>query len=161
MKTAWAALLLLAGCDGPSEPSRISPVADDDPKILAAMEKARATFDRFFELKKGPAATAVVKVRFEGGGDVEHMWVDEVRRAGTGFAGVLANTPGKIRGLKAGDPTSFTLDRVSDWMVLEGDLCRGGWTQQVIRARLTGAEARDFDRQFSYRYEEIFPPAGK
>ena len=51
------------------------------------------------------------------------------------ITGECANDPEKIPGLKLGDVRTVTRNDVSDWMIVVGNKCFGGYTIRVLAER--------------------------
>jgi len=93
-------------------------VGASDPKMVAAIKKARATLDDFLQVAANPPPGASgfklkVAVRYPGG--AEHMWVTPFVVTSTGFQGTLSNVPAKVQSMKIGQVFQFTRGEVSDW----------------------------------------------
>src|SRR5262249_47996283 len=80
-----------AGCgNGGGSRDRVIDVSQDDPKMNAAMEKARSTVGTFTAALASPnpgQRSFTVKVPFTDGKNTEHMWLSPVSFDGTKFHG--------------------------------------------------------------------------
>jgi uncharacterized protein YegJ (DUF2314 family) len=127
----------------------ISYVADDDPKMTAAMAEARRTVDRFILSLNNPKpsqSSFSVKLLIEDGDHGEHMWILPVRYEGGKFYGTINNEPDKVTTVKIGDEVSVAKDQVSDWMYIENRKLVGGYTLRVLRNSMPEKEREEFDR---------------
>ena len=129
----------------------------DDPNMLAAYKAARGSVDGLIErLPKLQRAGvyASVKVPVEENGQVEHIWLDDIRFGEGQVHGALGNAPINLPSWSLGDPISVPLQRISDWMVVYKDRLIGGYTLFVTRGRLQGEERESFDRQVGLIFPE-------
>src|SRR6185369_2858313 len=66
----------------------------------------------------------------------------------------LLNSPNEITSVKEGDKITLRKDQIEDWMhVLEGRVY-GGFTIQVLRARMSSAERRSHDEAWGFDFGE-------
>lgn len=68
-------------------------------------------------------------------GELEHIWFSPTRIQGDRITGECANDPVSIPGLKIGDTRTVTREDISDWMILVGNKCFGGYTIRVLAKR--------------------------
>lgn len=136
--------LLLAAC-GRGQAVQID---DDDPEMNAAMAEARATLPQFVAAleSKAEGNQYLLKARFAEGKDAEHLWLSDITHQDGIFAGKLSNAPMVLAKLQAGDAVQVSSQDVSDWMILGNGKYRGGYTQRVMRERLSAAEQAEFDQ---------------
>lgn len=148
--------LALAGCGQKHPADKVTYVADDDPRMNAAMEKARATVKSFITALRSPKAgqsAFSIKMSFTDGGNTEHMWLTPVTFDGTKFTGTVNNEPEKVKSVKMGQKVTVAPDKISDWMYIENRKLVGGETLRVLRAALTPAERADFDKSVPFVVE--------
>ena len=125
---------------------------DADPDMQRAFASARETFRWFWQelawdrrrIVKA-LGFAYVKAAFSDGGEVEHMWLSEVGFDGQYVSGELLNAPLHVDARK-GDPARVLPSLISDWMYGTDEGVFGGYTVQVLRARMGAAERREHDR---------------
>lgn len=116
-------------------------------RFAAAAVKARATLPRFFELAKaGLPGVYLVKMRLEGGGEAEHIWVEVTDMRHGRFRGRLANDP-IVPGYRAGDPVELARDEIEDWMINTGEARYGGYTIRAMLDDMPEAQAEALRRQ--------------
>lgn len=143
------------GC-GRSDRAPVTYVADDDPKMLAAMKKAQESTDEFIAALNSPSANQKmfsVKMPVTDGETTEHMWVMPVRFEGGSFSGKINNQPDKIKGVKLGQTVQVAKDEISDWMYVEGRKLVGGFTLRVLRDQMPESERADFDKSVPFVIE--------
>ncbi len=123
----------------------------------AAIREAQRTLGEFEQRLAAPTpaqSAASLKVRFEEGGHVEHIWLDAVRWLDGEFEGEIGNTPEHIRHLKLGDKVKARAADISDWMVIDGDRLIGGYSVRLLRKRMSKEERTEFDRSVPFRIED-------
>jgi uncharacterized protein YegJ (DUF2314 family) len=134
-----------------------------DPAILAASERARATFkylwrELTWEYRRIIPALelAAVKAAFgdEGGhpDEVEHMWLSEIEFDGDTIQAVLLNRPNHLRSVKAGDRVTLTMNELEDWMYVMRGKVHGGFTIQAMRKQMPLAERRVHDQAWGFDF---------
>lgn len=85
---------------------------------------------------------------------VEHMWLSEIEFDGDVISATLTNSPNEITSVKEGDKITLRKDQIEDWMyVIEGRVY-GGFTIQVLRARMSSAERRGHDGAWGFTFAE-------
>lgn len=102
--------------------------------MTAAIETARRTLPQFWKhWKTMPSDMVSVKVPFPTtDGTVEHIWFQPISVTDTEVTGICGNDPNRIANLKVGDERTFSRSEISDWMILAGDKCYGGYTIRVL-----------------------------
>jgi uncharacterized protein YegJ (DUF2314 family) len=102
---------------------------------------------------------AVAKLKFvgpargRGAGDaVEFMWVDELEFDGLRVEGRLMNTPGALKGLRAGARVALSLDALSDWMLVRDTKAHGAFTVNAMRAGMSRAERCEHDAAWGLEF---------
>ena len=118
----------------------------DDKEMNAAMKKARDTLLTFFNVleKRDKDKRYLLKVRIEEDGEVEHVWLEPVKRQESGIIGMLANKPVSIKKHKVGDVIAPLPDEVSDWAILSKDgTYEGGYTIKLMEKRVKAREQKD------------------
>ena len=131
---AVAICCIFAGCDSESSSDPVVNVEATDEAMNGAVEKAQQTFPQFLKhWKTMPSDSVGVKVGLSTSDDeVEHIWFEPITITDTEVSGICANDPNKIPNLKLGDKRTFGRSEVSDWMILVGDKCYGGYTIRVL-----------------------------
>lgn len=116
-------------------------IADDDPRMKAAVEEARRRWPEFlaaFNSRAGEhfAIKAPVTVEEE----TEFIWIEVERIEGSTIHGHLANDPVALGEMKIGDAVSVSLEKLNDWNYMNGSELKGGFTVQVLREASGGCE---------------------
>ncbi len=132
---------IMGGCNYPSGDTSSTPrvvnVEADDPEMIAAIKTAKETFG-FFEDNWKTMESDGYSVKFAlptFDGELEHIWFSPTRIQGDNITGECANDPSKIPGLKIGDIRTVTRDDLSDWIIVVGNQCFGGYTIRVLANR--------------------------
>ncbi|MEM7313925.1 MAG: DUF2314 domain-containing protein [Planctomycetota bacterium] len=138
------------GCDSSSSSlpssSNLAHVEDDNDDMEAAIKKATVTFG-YFEANWEKASSAGVKIGMDTTDDsVEHIWFSPTKIEGNKITARCMNEPVNIPNLKIGDERTVDKSRVSDWMILEGRKCFGGYTIRVL-SKLEPENAPPFEFQ--------------
>ncbi len=126
-------LLFLCSCLGQSQP----PVIDVDAANVAmnnAVQAAKDSLDQFFEHYQSlPDAQYSLKFALTtSSGGEEHIWFNPIAVNGAEIEAACANEPRNIPDLKVGDVRKLKRSDVSDWMILSGGKCYGGYTIRVL-----------------------------
>ena len=160
------ALSLSTGCD--NQPPRsgelveregepaITYVKSDDPKMVAAIDKARGSFDQFqtaFEKQQPGQDFFSVKLLVEDGEHQEHVWTTPVRIEAGKYYGPLDNEPYQIKKYALGDEINIPVDQISDWMYVDDGKLVGGYTLRVVRDSLTEEQRKEFDTTIPFKIE--------
>lgn len=127
----------------------------DDPLMLAAMERAQATLDRFRALHARWPEDAFVKLRFvSSSGEVEHLAAHVEAWEGERLSVLLVTPPvtheGRVERLREIGP-----DEIEDWQVTAADgTIHGGFTQRAMFeiARREDVELPDELRRLEAHY---------
>lgn len=143
-------VLPLLGCDSAAttsssddpfasaEDSHNPPVIDipeGDKAMAAAIEKARATVDKFIAALKTPSETQdsfAVKLEVTDGETSEFMWLNAVAYRDGTFTGTLNNEPRDLTTVSLGDELSVPKTDIADWMYLDEGRIAGGYSIRVL-----------------------------
>jgi uncharacterized protein YegJ (DUF2314 family) len=153
---AGVVILLRFGYSRTKSPDRVIQVSEHDPKMNAAIEKARASVDTFIAALKAPKPGQTgfnVKKKFEDGRQVEHIWLDQVTYDGTNFEGIIANDPEMAKNVKVGQKATVAPAEVSDWMYIDHGKLVGGETVRVLLEGLSPAERDKFKKSVDFSVE--------
>ena len=83
-----------------------------------------------------------MKVRFNVGAGVEHIWVSDVRQLSDGdYSGRFANEPSDLPGKNVGDQVKFKQIDISDWMFMRNEKVVGGETIKALLKSMPKEEA--------------------
>jgi uncharacterized protein YegJ (DUF2314 family) len=143
--------LTLAGCN--KHRDKVTIVPDDDPRMNAAIDKARANVQNFIASLKSPKrgqSGFAIKVPFSDGANTEHFWLTPVTFDGASFTGTVDNEPELVNNVKMGQTVTVTPDKISDWMYVENHKLVGGETLRVLRDAMPADERADFDKSVPF-----------
>jgi uncharacterized protein YegJ (DUF2314 family) len=135
----------------------------DDPEIKLAVERAQSSFkylwrELTWEYRRIVPALelSAVKAAFKDPGgeleSVEHMWLSSLEFDGETIGATLLNSPNRLTSVKAGDSIALRKEQIEDWMYVQGGRVYGGFTIQVLRARMSPAERRGHDEAWGYDF---------
>jgi len=110
-------------------------VADDDPLMLAAVEKARQGWSKFanaFEASAGENFSVKAPISREG--NTEFIWIAVTSLEGERIYGTLGNDPANLGTLKFGSKVSVSVEELNDWCYMDpqGKL-NGGFTIEAVQ----------------------------
>ena len=134
------------------------PIANDDPLMLNALERARETWKDFLEIYPQHRQDSIVKFKMQNtDGEYENLWGDLLDLHGEN-ASVYLRTP-PVGEMDIDDRNlTVPIENIVDWQIefTDGSL-RGGFTQQAafkIYAREEGHMPPQFQEQLA-RYHEL------
>jgi uncharacterized protein YegJ (DUF2314 family) len=148
--------LVLAGCGTKQLADKVTYLPDDDPRMNAAIVKARATVSGFITALKSPQpnqSAFSIKMMFTDGSQAEHMWLSSVSYDGANFKGTVDNEPDSVKTVKLGQTVTVSPAEISDWMYVENGKLVGGQTLRVLRDVSTPAERAEFDKNVPFIVE--------
>jgi uncharacterized protein YegJ (DUF2314 family) len=137
-------LLLLTGCN-PSNPEGtvverenqpdVVMVKKENPKMEAAMEKARQEAPKFLSVLQHPTESQknfIIKLPVTDGKKTEHMWAAGVTYDGKELEGRLVDDAYEVPGYKTGQKVRIAPEKLSDWAYQDNGKTMGGYTNAVI-----------------------------
>lgn len=140
-------------------------VDPEDADMNAAMQQARDSFGQFwaevsadYERVIPALSNSMVKAYFaekpkmEGG---EHLWITGVNYDGSKISGTVASAPLDLSTPKLGDQVTFTIERLSDWLIVDDGKAKGAYTVQILRAKMTKAERTQHDAGYPFTFAPI------
>ncbi len=101
-------------------PAPMVGISDDDPAMVAAVQKARGEWPRFvaaFESSEG--SDFAVKAPVTRGDVTEYIWIAVTALEGDRIYGTLANEPAQLGSLKLGSKVAVQLSKLNDWCYLD------------------------------------------
>lgn len=108
----------------------------DDPLLIEAVSKARATVDRFLTLARQPHDGALVKLHFVSSTDqVEHLWAEVLSVLSDTELEVRLVTPPVTHKGRLDRLYTCTIEDIEDWHVRDtAGRLHGGFTQRAMFA---------------------------
>jgi uncharacterized protein YegJ (DUF2314 family) len=149
-------VVLVIGCGKGWPRDKVTMVADDDPRMNAAILEAKKTVKTFIAALQHPRAGQhdfTVKKPFKDGKRTEHMWLAPVRFDGKNFRGTVNNDPDAVSNVKIGDQATVDPESISDWMFVDNGKLVGGYTLRVLRDAMPAAEREEFDKSVPFKIE--------
>lgn len=133
-------------------------VEQGDRQMEVAISKAQSSlpkFDSALYINNPDYNSFALKVRFAYGTDNgEHIWLTDITKNKGEYVGVVNNEPEYVSNLKLYDTIRINKKDISDWMYLDKDILRGGFTIKLLRDRMTKRERAEFDSSRFYKMEE-------
>jgi uncharacterized protein YegJ (DUF2314 family) len=132
-------------------------VPNDHAAMHHAVIEARKTVGKFIAALKHPGPGQQdfeVKKPLIEGGQVEHIWLSDVRFVGNRFVGRIDNQPRKIPRLKVGQQVSVNPNEISDWLYLDNGKLVGGYTVRAHYNELSPQQKQKFDREADFQIEK-------
>lgn len=132
-------------------------VLGTDAEINKSIKTANKTLDKFNEaLKSGNPDFEyfALKTRFNTPNGGEHIWVSNIILKDSKYFGVIDNLPESTTDVKLGDTIQIKNDNISDWMYIDNQKLRGGYTLRVLRNRMSETERKQFDADSGLIIEE-------
>ena len=88
-----------------------------------------------------------LKTRFNTSSGGEHIWVSNITFKENKYFGVVDNLPESTTDVKLGDTIRINDNNISDWLYIDNQKLRGGYTVKVLRNRMTEQERKQFDEE--------------
>jgi uncharacterized protein YegJ (DUF2314 family) len=132
---------------------RLVYMADAEPAMRAAFDKAYASLDDFIAKARqaaGGAGTFAVKVGIRDGRDTEYMWLNELHFSGDRLSGRINNQPRMVGSVEYGQTYDFSREQVVDWTYRDEKSGRmmGNFTACALLTKEPAARADAFKRQY-------------
>jgi uncharacterized protein YegJ (DUF2314 family) len=112
-------------------------------KFNEALQSGNPDF-HFFSLKK----------QFKTLNQTEHIWITEVFLQENKYFGKVGNLPQFTNDVNMDDTIQVEMDSISDWMYVDKQILRGGYTIRILRERMTTSERSRFDSQNGITLED-------
>lgn len=125
-------------------------VTDNDAEMNDAIKTANQTLDKFnTALISGNKDFKyfALKTRFKTPNGGEHIWVSNITHKDKKYFGIVDNLPESTTDVQIGDTIQIVNDNISDWMYVDNQKLRGGFTIRLLRKRMTEPERKQFDTE--------------
>lgn len=143
------------GLDSTTDTYTVTP---EDTTINKAIDKAKNTLADFNKAlqSKNPSYSefAVKKKYLTNNGYAEHMWIAGITIENGDYKGFLNNDPEQNIGVKLGDKVTVKKSEITDWMYLDNDVLKGGYTIRAIRNKLSKEERKKMDADLGFKIED-------
>ncbi len=154
-KTALVLLIVFASCNNiqkgkierENEPD-IYQVESSNSEMNKAVENAKLNIEKFdLALKSNNPnfLNFAIKKPYKTDVGHEHIWIIDVTLQGDKYLGVINNTPEYTNEIKLGDTVLVAKNEISDWMYIEDNKLRGGYTIRTLRKNLSDSEKIEYD----------------
>lgn len=125
-------------------------VPNNDDEMNDAILKANQTLNNFnLALNSGNTDFNyfALKTRFNTSTGGEHIWITDITFKDNKYFGVIDNLPEYTTEVKIGDTIEIENNNISDWMYIDNQKLRGGYTIRLLRNRMTEQERKQFDTE--------------
>ena len=133
-------------------------VTAEDDSMNAAIFRAKITlgiFDKALEPNDTSLSDFAVKKKYPTADDGgEHMWVAVIKTVDGNYKGIVNNDAEKTTEVAYGDTVTVRKKEITDWMYLDHNVLRGGYTIRAIRNKLTKEEQIKMDRDLGFKIED-------
>jgi uncharacterized protein YegJ (DUF2314 family) len=162
-----ALILTVVGCDMPdpqdaakdstaaaaagNRPAPVVYAPQSDSLMNAAVLRAKAELGFFESIAKSPLPTQTglgVKVAIPHAGGEEHLWLGSPIFEADSVVGRVEDEPLYVKTLKRGELVRVDKDAVTDWMYLDSNRLRGGYTIRVAIERLPEDQKQEQRKAF-------------
>ena len=119
-------------------------VGRDDPEMVAAIKKARASLPAFWQRFSNPGANEesfLIKVMISDAFGVEHFWCGRLKKEGDEIECTIANEPHTVRIVEFGQVIHPEQSQISDWMFRKNGYIHGNFTMRVLINRMPPEKA--------------------
>ena len=121
---------------------------------IRTAKKTLAEFDSALKSNNPSYTDFAVKKRYRtanGGG--EHMWIAGITIVNGNYMGYINNDAVNTNEVAYGDTVVVKKDEVTDWMFLENNVLRGGYTIREVRNRMSKEEQATMDEEMGFTIE--------
>jgi uncharacterized protein YegJ (DUF2314 family) len=140
-----AVALLGIGCSQKTASSNdpTTKVDDDDPEMIAAIAKARASLPEFWKKLQNHAGNETdfsLKVRITDKNGAEHFWLGNLEHRDGKIYGVIDNNAEIVANVKLGDRIEIPDADISDWLYMRRGKMVGNYTIRALFKKMTPEE---------------------
>jgi len=82
------------------------------------------------------------------------MWIAVTKIVDGNYQGYVNNDAEETREVKYGDSVVVLKDEITDWMYLDNNVLKGGYTIREIRNRLSKEEQLQLDKELGFKIED-------
>jgi uncharacterized protein YegJ (DUF2314 family) len=130
----------------------------DDIEMNSAIDSAQKTlyvFDIALRKADKNSREFSIKKRYKaanGGG--EHIWITDILLFKEGYKGVVNNIPVQTNEIKLGDTVFVDKKDITDWLYVQNNVLRGGFTIRVELKHMTPKEREETLQEMDYKIED-------
>jgi uncharacterized protein YegJ (DUF2314 family) len=132
-------------------------VNGEDASMNEAINKAKKTIDEFNKalLSDNPSySDFAIKKRYKTAEGGEHMWVAGINLVNGNYKGFINNDAEKTTEVKYGDSVIVQKNEITDWMYLDNNILRGGYTIREVRNQMNKDERIKMDKDLGFKIED-------
>lgn len=143
---------------GTTNASAVYRVESEDKKMKKAIRQAKAFFNEFETAIKSDNPNFknfLLKKGFESPNGEEYLWVRNIliNKVNNNYVGIVANEPLYTKAVQNGDFIEINSDDVGDWMYLDNNVVKGGYTLKLLRNRMSKKERQQFDAESNLKFK--------
>lgn len=134
-----------------AEADKTVSVANGDPAMAAAFDRARATLPTFFDTLAHPAPTMeafAVKVGLPAPRGTEYVWLSSPSLRDGQIHGTINNQLEYATGYHEGQRIQLPEKFIVDWMYVDAGRMKGNFTACALASKLSRQERREFEQQY-------------
>ncbi len=133
-------------------------MADEDPAMVQAFEKARATLDDFLLTAQSPppgTSSFAIKVGVRDGDDVEYFWITDFAETDGLFSGKIDNQPRLVKTVQFGQVYRFPKGHIVDWTYVDVSQGRmlGNFTACALLTKESPSDAQAMKERYGLECE--------
>ncbi len=132
-------------------------VSEEDTSMNAAIDKAKKTINKFdsaLNSNNSLYTDFAVKKRYSTpDGDGEHIWIGGVKLVNGYYKGIINNDVEKTTEVKYGDTVLVGKNEITDWMYIDNNVLKGGYTIREIRSHLNKEQQDKMDKELGCKIE--------
>lgn len=131
-------------------------IESEDSEMNKAIIIANQTLNEFksaLETENTNFHSFALKVRYETEKGGEHIWISYIEIRNGKFVGFIDNSPESTQEVKLNDLIEIDSDQITDWLYLDKENLKGGFTIRILRNRMTEKERKEFDEYCGFVIE--------
>jgi uncharacterized protein YegJ (DUF2314 family) len=125
---------------------KIVSIDSEDAEMNAAIDKARASLDGFWQkfADHGPNEDVFqIKLKLTDGTSIEHFWCGNIEGDEQAATCAIDNEPQTVKNVKIGQRIPVEPEKISDWMYIRDEKIVGGATIRALLKYLPTEEANE------------------
>jgi uncharacterized protein YegJ (DUF2314 family) len=141
-----AALIMSAGC---SKRDKVINVEDNDPEMMAAIDKGRQTLTNFWQALENPQqgeTKFALKVRIEDENGTEYFWASGIERKSGKIRGTIDNDPNIVKNVKIGQRIDILQTNIADWLYMRDGKMMGNYTLRALYKEMPPSEVEKYKK---------------
>jgi uncharacterized protein YegJ (DUF2314 family) len=133
-------------------------VTTENTSMNFAIDNAKKTINEFNQALKSSNPSYsdfAIKKRYNtpsGGG--EHVWITGIYLIDGNYKGFINNDAEETVEVKYGDSVIVRKNEITDWMYLDNNILRGGYTIREVRNQMNKEERIKMDKDLGFKIED-------